>query len=47
MRRLAACDAEIEELKSAIGRLQTRLREMEQDRRGYLERLERGDYEAT
>lgn len=47
MRRLAACDAKIEELKSQMSRLQARLRELEQDRRGYLEQLERGDYEPT
>jgi chromosome segregation ATPase len=47
MRKLAVCDAEIEEAKSQMSRLQTRLRELEQERRGYLEQLERGDYEPT
>jgi prefoldin subunit 5 len=47
MRRLAVYDAEIDELKSQMSRLQARLRELKQERRGYLEQLERGDYEPT
>lgn len=47
VRRLAAYDAEAEELKSQIHRLQAHLKELERERRAYLEHLERGNYEVT
>lgn len=47
VRKLAACDAEVEELKSQIRRLQARLEELERERRRHLEQLEHGDYELT
>lgn len=42
VRKLAACDAEVEELKSRIRRLRARLEELERDRRRHLGQLERG-----
>ena len=47
VRKLAACDAEVEELKSQIRRLQARLEELARDRREHLEQLERGDFEVA
>lgn len=44
VRKLAASDAEAEELKAQIRRLQARLSEIERDRRRSLEQLERGDF---
>ena len=47
VRKLTAYDTEAEELKSQIRRLQARLKELERERRGDLEQLERGDYEVN
>lgn len=47
VRKLAAYDAEADELKVQIRRFQARLSWLERERRRCLEQLERGDYEVT